>query len=115
MWAGLGWIDVLEGKRILSQVRRVGITPDAEIIVLPQAAKLVGDVTAFRVDRLRVRVDWSQKRERVKVRPAFTHALCLEQENPHATADQPIAEPVSVFVEDHRAVQVAVAIGSGID
>ena len=47
-----GRIDVFERERILRHVGRIGITPNAVVIILQQTGKLIGHVPAHRIDAI---------------------------------------------------------------
>ena len=111
MLADLRGIDILERQRILGQVRRVGIAANAEIVILGQRGESIRHVTAKGIGRVQLIRGLAQERQRIEVRPAFTHARRLRGADAHATTDESCAESVNIFVEHNLGIEIAIHIG----
>ena len=62
MAAGLKRINIFEGKRVLVKVGAVRISPDAEVIILGQAAQLMRCICCNRIDSVHVVTGLAQER-----------------------------------------------------
>ena len=109
--AGFRGIDVFERERILRQVRRVRITPDAVVIIrIVGRREQVARVRARREIPVDVVARLREQAQRVEIRPALAHAARLQRADARAAADEPVAQPVRVFVDHDFRIEIAVAI-----
>ena len=105
---------MLERQRVLGHIRRVGIAPDGEVVVLLEVGRQVGPAAdrehAARevVGRLRGHADGEE------VAPALTHRPALRLVRPEALPDQPVGDVVAHLVEGDQRLVVAGAAGQRV-
>ena len=111
--AGLGGIDVAKSEGIFGEIGGARVATDPVVIVLGEATELERGVTADDIIGVGVVLGFAEEGEGIEIGPTFAHSLGGEGTDASATADEAIAEAVSVFVEDDGGIEVAIAIWGG--